>query len=92
MSSRVKPALVVGSLLTVLPNSVTSISHGLPALRKPDSLACIPVSYTHLTLPTICSVLIKQVSSSLELQTQVVSKLPDQTIRISAVAGGGGGS
>ena len=28
----------------------------LLAQRRPDAVVCTPVSYTHLTLPTICSV------------------------------------
>ena len=47
--------LTAGAVVYPLPGSLTAIETTLPLKIKADASACT-VSYTHLTLPTICSV------------------------------------
>ena len=52
------PWIVLGAILLLAAAlRLTGIRYGLPLpVLNPDEGNIVPVSYTHLTLPTICSV------------------------------------
>ena len=41
---------------TPIPLTTTTVHHAFPVAELPTPIAAMAVSYTHLTLPTICSV------------------------------------
>ena len=46
----------VDDLLGFYPRDYVDYSHPYPVAGAPYDVKCVAVSYTHLTLPTICSV------------------------------------